>query len=402
MLGLKYPDDPNLLRVELIHGTSVASPFVAGVAALIKAADPSLSINEIEDILFDTAHIGGVGGLLGYERRVNAFAATLRALDLPAYKAPTISLETPNDNDHFSTSDSIDFRATALDFRGENLPIVWESSRDGILNSHPTPNPLVISLSKGKHTITATATDLTRTSVFQQIEITVNNNPPIMKILSPTGNSTLYESVSFTLSGSSKDPDNFDNKLPEDKVSWTIHRLSNNSTVFDKAGHLQEATLSAGNYRVTFTGDKTADTGDEASVSVNITVLPPNPNLPNVTIIEPNNGAMYSTIPSVNQVTLDLKGMATDLEEGDISGLRFRWLAIDSNQNVTVLCQGSRFEGDGGLVRFNDCKERTVTFRPTSFTISGLSENIIRLEVKDSHGNIGWDEIAITVQSNAL
>ena len=396
--GLTEPDKPSTTSTKLIYGTSLASPFVAGVAALIKAADPNLSINGIEDILFDTAHDGGVG-VLGYERRVHAFGAVSRALGLPEYKLPTINMETPDNGDNYSVNDTIEFRATALDFRNEKLPILWKSNIDGELNSNITIVPIQISLSKGTHVITATATDVKLRSVSQQVTITVNRNPPVMKILSPTVSSTLYEGVPFTLSGSSKDPDNFDAKLPESKVRWTIHRLSNNNKVFDKTGHIQQVTLSAGNYRVTFTGDKTADTGDEDSVSVNITVLPPDPSLPNVTIIEPNNGDLYFTSESFQTINLDLKGLATDLEDGNISGLRFRWLAIDSNQNVTVLCQGSGFEGNGGITILNDCKERTVTLEPTSF-VGGISENIIRLEVKDNDGNIARDEIAITVQHN--
>lgn len=43
-------------------GTSMAAPFVAGAAALVIAADPALSPDEVRDILFDTAEDWGAPG----------------------------------------------------------------------------------------------------------------------------------------------------------------------------------------------------------------------------------------------------------------------------------------------------------------------------------------------------
>src|SRR5690606_32883931 len=64
-------------EARVTHGTSYSSPFAAGVAALIWAADPSLSANEVEDILLATAHSSPDDEVNGY---VNALGAVQEAL----------------------------------------------------------------------------------------------------------------------------------------------------------------------------------------------------------------------------------------------------------------------------------------------------------------------------------
>jgi serine protease len=65
-------------KAQFAEGTSFSSPFVAGVAALIWAADPSLSPKDVEDILISTAHTNPDDKTVS--RYVNADAAVLKAL----------------------------------------------------------------------------------------------------------------------------------------------------------------------------------------------------------------------------------------------------------------------------------------------------------------------------------
>jgi serine protease len=76
----QWPDFTDLAptTVEKVGGTSVSSPFVAGVAALIWAADPSRSADEVEQLLLSTAHpLPGTG----VKRLVDAHEAVLQALE---------------------------------------------------------------------------------------------------------------------------------------------------------------------------------------------------------------------------------------------------------------------------------------------------------------------------------
>ena len=45
------------------NGTSMATPHVAGVAALIRSANPSLTPSQVENLITSTANPGGVANL---------------------------------------------------------------------------------------------------------------------------------------------------------------------------------------------------------------------------------------------------------------------------------------------------------------------------------------------------
>ena len=67
-----------------LSGTSMASPVVAGVCALILSADPTLTVAEVKDILYSTAVDLGDENRDDYFGwgRVDAYAAVLAALDI--------------------------------------------------------------------------------------------------------------------------------------------------------------------------------------------------------------------------------------------------------------------------------------------------------------------------------
>jgi subtilisin family serine protease len=72
------PDNPDQSTVRIGNGTSYSSPFVAGIAALIWAANPALSADEVERILFETANTGSPDAKV--KRWPNAFEGVKRAL----------------------------------------------------------------------------------------------------------------------------------------------------------------------------------------------------------------------------------------------------------------------------------------------------------------------------------
>ena len=67
-----------------LSGTSMAGPFVAGVAALLLQANPTLSANQVKEILLETAYNDQFTEQAGVLRfgagKVNAYQAILRAL----------------------------------------------------------------------------------------------------------------------------------------------------------------------------------------------------------------------------------------------------------------------------------------------------------------------------------
>ena len=80
-------------------GTSFAAPVAAGVAALVMSANPSLTAEQVQNILFSTAVDLGAAGRDIYfgHGRVNAAAAVAAAKAMPAADttAPTVSIAAP-------------------------------------------------------------------------------------------------------------------------------------------------------------------------------------------------------------------------------------------------------------------------------------------------------------------
>ena len=75
--SLPVAPDPNFVFGSLASGTSVAAPFVSGVAAMIRAVAPATTAAQVKQLLTSTAWSLGPGAGAG---GVNAYAAVLAAL----------------------------------------------------------------------------------------------------------------------------------------------------------------------------------------------------------------------------------------------------------------------------------------------------------------------------------
>jgi len=116
-----------------VNGTSFASPVTAGVVALMKAANPSLSPSSLEDILKNTADdLGGAGWdtYYGYGR-VNAAAAVQSAMQTQNIdsQAPNVSITSPSSNStvagiatvNVSASDNVGVTRVVLFANGQQI-----------------------------------------------------------------------------------------------------------------------------------------------------------------------------------------------------------------------------------------------------------------------------------------
>jgi len=122
-------------------GTSMASPHVNGVVALMREACPELSIEDIKQIIYDTAHDLGSSGEdndYGYGM-VDAYEAVITALDWCGESPPRVTngyYETPVDvavtttleaSDHDGGPFPISYKITALPATGHTLTDVGAS-----------------------------------------------------------------------------------------------------------------------------------------------------------------------------------------------------------------------------------------------------------------------------------
>jgi len=112
-------------------GTSMAAPHVAGVAALILAANPNLTVGELENILLSTATDLGQAGRdddYGYGL-VNAAAAVQLAAGMTA---PPASLDVSPSKLHFDVNqDRLEVALMSASLKDLNISILSVSTNDG-------------------------------------------------------------------------------------------------------------------------------------------------------------------------------------------------------------------------------------------------------------------------------
>lgn len=174
-----------------MSGTSMASPHVAGVAALVVAAGITDGnglngiADEIRARLNSTAEDIGLStsrqdsGLVNAE---NAALGTNNGNNLgggsgePANNPPTVSITSPADSSTFDSGATILFEGTASDTEDGDLTasLVWTSDIDGQIG---TGGSFSTALSDGNHTITASVTDSGGATGSDSNSITVGDPP---------------------------------------------------------------------------------------------------------------------------------------------------------------------------------------------------------------------------------
>ena len=397
-------NDPNKTFLDFttkwVHGTSYSSPFVAGIGALVKAADPSLGPDEIREILSETANNGVPGQwITGSQRRVDALAAVARALDVDL-DGPEIDITSPTNGKQYGVSSWLQLKGTAIDYRGVKLPITWVSSLEGQLGKQVATVSLG-ELTIGTHVLTATATDPLGQETTEQITFEVIRRPVEITISSPAEGATIEEGDPLVLAAGTTDPDDFYQQLADDKVGWEIRPANGGSAVYAKPGHdrvVDTSSLAPGDYTVKFIATAHG-TAVSDSRSITIEALPPGVTKPVPTIHAPTAGTVLGTGGS--PVELELSGSAIDAEDGVLPGTRFRWLAKAGDKTV-VLCTGSSFKepaggGIGGIQgAAKDCSKVTVDLG-VSPEAPGDPTWQIWLEARDFSNKPGQDVVDVDV-----
>lgn len=296
-----------------VHGTSFSSPYVAGVAALIMAANPSLSPAQVRNILRDTAHSSPDNRVRRY---VNAYAAVLQAL------GATIAIESPATGASFSWNWPVHFNAFVHDAGRGTPTVVWHSSRDGNLGAGTSITAPALSL--GTHTIIARATFPDTSSVQDTVTITVANDPPTVTITSPENGSVYYQGQPIHLSGTSHDVNEPGAQLADAQMSWYV------DDIFKGNGHalvIPAGSLSTGLRVIKLVGTD-GMLSDAKTVTILIIDNPPDLPPDQVNIIKPAPNHSYGPFhyeAGQYYFDMELEGNANDPEDGPLTGASLVW-----------------------------------------------------------------------------
>lgn len=359
-------------QAQLASGTSFSSPFAAGVAALVWAANPSLSADEVESILMSTAHSSPHPFVRRY---VNAAAAVAQALgDAPPY----LEITGPTSGSSFPRgSTSVSFSADARDLEDGTPSVRWTSSIDEFIGTGTFFAKTDLSI--GTHTITAEAEDTAENKTSDSIVITITGSAPIVEITTPEHGEWFYQGQSISVAGTSYDP-NVVAPLSNSAVFWRVDDVTIGT------GHsrvIPANSLSTGLHQIAFYGDNGVS---EASDSITIQVLSDPADVPpSVQIDAPANGASifadnYDESRDQWYYVIPAWGSAQDPEDGNLPWDAFVWKAQAAGGSIETV-------GTGWSAQFR--LYATQSFG-TDYTIT--------LEVTDSAGNVSSTSVEVTIQ----
>lgn len=355
------PDHPGNVA-QVVSGTSFSSPFVAGVAALVWAADPGLGAGAVEDILMRTAHVPEADA----GRRVNALAAVMEAL---GNVAPTFDLPS-------SVEALLNVPArlaiTPIDVE-DPFPcctVAWTSSVDGDLGAGWAVEHVFTTL--GARTVTVTVTDSGGKTTTKSAVVSVINEAPTVALTSPADGATAYRTAQVLLRAQASDRNEPNEALDCSRLSWT-------SSVGTDAGFpvtgclLRVAFASNGQRTLTVTATDPQGATDAASVTV--TVVDPPANLPPLAQI--TSPTFHQRLPIDRP--MQLTGSGFDPEGA--TTFTYRW--------TVQLFDGAEIEVGNTA---------SASWTPTdqfNFSAAGTYTVKVRLYVTDPGGATGVDTVEL-------
>ena len=352
------------------NGTSFSSPFAAGIAALVWAADPTLNADEVFAMLLNTADsTPGGDGLV-----INALSAVKSALS-KQNNPPAIRITTPANNASEAVGvPGVSFIAQAKDVEDGNAccQITWSSDVEGNLGTGPS---LTYAFKKiGAQVITATAKDSQGATTSVQVHLTINDIPVVASIVSPTASDTLYADRSFIVVGKA-----FQNLsdlcASPNNISWSS---SDASDGFIGPGCTQTYFPgSSGARTLTFTARDQFGGQGSASIIINVQPTPPNPTITITAPVSPAS-AQAGSVVSLQA-----------FPQGGVAPLTYRWTWQSPftgcpEETLIVTAQPDsppylNWTWDTSTLKTNGCTTGVGTLRAyvtDSLNQTGVSQNV--------------------------
>ena len=297
-------------------GTSASTPFVAGGVGLMKALDPNIHWDRVQDILQQTSTPSTDSRVpFGY---IDAYRAVLAVNN--SNEAPTVDISGPTNNAELSYR-APSFTATAMD-PGHDDPeigtVVWSSDVGGELcqvqgfyyaGLANQCNPV---LNIGTHVITATAIDPHEASSQDTVTVQVVNHPPTVRVTAFASGTSFFTNQTIRLGALANDIDE-GSPFDQERFAWA----SNLDGALGSGTGL-EVMLSVGTH--TLTATVTDELGVTATDTTTVTMASGD-GVPTVQILAPSVGAVGP------DTTLTFQASAIDPEDGTLDGSSLRWFS---------------------------------------------------------------------------
>ncbi|MCK6549312.1 S8 family serine peptidase [Myxococcota bacterium] len=374
---------PDVARTK--NGTSFSSPFAAGVAALVWAADPTLPASEIRRIMHDGAHQAEGRS----ERWLDAYHNVLYVLR--GVVRPTVTAPLPDDVPEagLPLTLSVSLDVTFWSHADVTCTARWSSTPGGPLgegtvtieNGTGTATVVVTApaLDPGAHTLALAATctngadTITRTV---ERTIDVHNTAPSVRIESPAAGATVCRDALVLLRGSATDV-NEPAGLSNSAFSWS----SSIDGALGTGRVVTTSDLAIGTHRLTLTVHDRW--GAFASSTIALVVLSPlTPACvdypPTAVINAPADGAWFAPDGRDDldwYVELGFEGSAFDHEDA-VSALIIEWYSNREGLLGRGLGLTRRLHAVGGVT----------------------TEHTITLRVRDTAGHVTEDHVRVLIE----
>jgi serine protease len=368
-------DDNDFGLDELYHfgGTSAATPFVAGIVAMLKALHSNLQWDDIQDVLQSTAMPGADTRVSkGY---VDALAAVMA---VQPNGAPAVTIKQPLNGSTHSyhnllmrvTIRDVEAGANLSRFDGETL-VKFYDNHDLFLcetniityrNNESGYECTAATLVGGVTSIRAEVTDPFGAVGTNTANVTITNTPPSVNIVTPPVNSTFYETQTIKFSATVFDPD--EDPFPAGGIKWE-------SDIGGVLGYgtIVRISLPQGTHHVTVTASD--DNGLTTTKSITV-VVQSGAGIPTAHITAPADGAFLGAGSN------HFSGNASDPEDGSLHGTSLEWRSdVDG-----FLGYGE--ELDANLTGATNCQQ-------------GVQDHVITLTAIDSDGHHVTDQINVEV-----
>lgn len=320
------PSTPGDNSARLTQGTSFSSPYAAGVAALIWAANPSLNNVQIEGILSNglpttdrtvTAPIDARGGVL------RAFGGNV---------PPSVRVTAPADGStvDYGGVNAVRFSAESLDVEeGANVvDLTWASDVDGPLGQGQSID--FVFPTTGNRRITVTAKDRSGATGTASISVIAVNRPPQVSIVSPWHGQELYVGVEYHFIGEVADQINAPQPELCGGLTWTSDVFLDDP--FPVTGCRPSIRFSTPGSR-TITASYTDAEGATGTATADVYIVDQPANSPPVVVIDsPADGQSFQY-----GAIIPLRG-SVFLEPGESSPVEYAWylngVLIDEAENI--------------------------------------------------------------------